>query len=354
MLPPLYAAWIEPVLGVTAPDEPEATCDRCAMQVMPGEPTRPGDVCFTEAKCCTYHPRLDNFLAGRILGDASEEARPAVRWLEQAIASGPGVTPLLVDAPPTYWLMYDNATAAFGRSRTLRCPVFDASSGRCGIWRHRNSVCATWFCKHARGAAGTRFWDAAHQLLEQLERSVAIHCAASLELGDAALALALNGGGRRSGVTGRDLDGAADPAAHRRTWGRWHTREREFFGRCRAIAEALSPAEVLALGGAQAVALGRMARSRLDELRAPELPPGPFRLGTFEVVRSDRAAARVCTYSSYDPLDVPSRLLAALLRFDGRPTEQVVREIAERDGLAIPDALLRTLVDFELLVRADD
>jgi hypothetical protein len=352
MLPPLYAGWLEPVLGA-APEEPEATCDRCAMQAAPGEPVRPGDVRFTEAKCCTYHPRLDNFLAGRILADPDAATRPAARWLEQAIDTAPGVTPLSIDGSPTYWLMYRNATEAFGRSRTLRCPLFDAASGNCGIWRHRGSVCATWFCKYERGAAGTRFWDAVRQLLEQLERSVAIHCAASLDLGDAALALAVcDDGGHR--VTGRDLDGTADLSAGPRVWGRWHSREREFFARCTTIAEALSPAEVLALGGARASALARVAQRRLEELRAPDPAPGPFRLGKFEVIRSDGATARVCAYSSYDPLDVPSRLLAALLRFDGRPTEAVAREIAEQDGLALPAPLLRTLVDFELLVRADE
>jgi hypothetical protein len=154
--------------------------------------------------------------------------------------------------------------------------------------------------------------------------------------------------------TGADLDRRVDRRASRLAWGKWFGREREFYGRCKEIAEALIPAEVMALGGAEATALASLTSRRFAELGNTDLPADPLRVGALEIVHSDGAMVRVCTYSAYDPLDVPVAVFRALMRFDGRLTSEVVNEIAQQDGLAMPPAVLRTLLDHELLVKIED
>src|SRR5437762_124874 len=89
-----------------------------------------------------------------------------------------GVTPLGLGRPPVHLLLYGHgAPRGFGRAKTLRCPHYRADAGgACGIWRHRNAVCATWFCKHVRGGTGQRFWRSLEQLLSIAERELSRYC----------------------------------------------------------------------------------------------------------------------------------------------------------------------------------
>lgn len=58
----------------------------------------------------------------------------------------------------------------------------DEAGGRCGIWKHRKGVCATWFCKHSRGATGRRFWAMLDQLLATVERELTRWCVLGVDL----------------------------------------------------------------------------------------------------------------------------------------------------------------------------
>src|SRR6185295_509928 len=116
--------------------------------------------------------------------------------------------------PPTFVLLYRSATDAFGRSVSMRCPHYLPDTGGCGIWTHRHSVCATWFCKHVRGGVGHRFWTALRGLLEAVERSLVAHCVLALDPGEDALRrfAAPAQAGADARLSGFDLDGVSDPA----------------------------------------------------------------------------------------------------------------------------------------------
>ena len=182
-LPPLYAPWIEEVLGGPVPEESHATCSSCAM--CPPTNAKAVTTSLTEfdpgSKCCTYVPTLPNFLVGMVLDDDSGLTEPGRISIEARIADGAGVTPLGLQADPRYALIYKHAGGeAFGRTAGMRCPHYLPANGRCGIWRHRNAVCATWFCKHERGMVGKQFWDTLRQLLTLAERHLAMWAAAQL------------------------------------------------------------------------------------------------------------------------------------------------------------------------------
>lgn len=314
----------------------------------PDEPRRPGRIWFGRSKCCTYHPQLHNFLAGAVLADDDPGLAPARARLEAAVASRTGVSPLGVLGARSYWVLYEATPEAFGRGEELRCPYYDEASGGCGVWRLRESTCATWFCKHDRGAVGEAFWSAARRLLQCLERAVARHCLVELDLGADALAAVL-----AEGPAGPELGAPADEAAIARAWGRWRGRERELFVACAGIARGLSPAAVLAAGGADARLHAEILRARFRDLVDGAPPRGRLRAGSLEVIDTEPPRCVLVGYRRLDPVEVPQALAAALLRFDGRPTDAVVDEIRRDLGLVLDGPTLRTLADFRLLVPAE-
>jgi hypothetical protein len=335
-------------LGGDIPPESRATCHSCAMLPAPGQV--PGPRHFDAVtKCCTYVPKLANFRVGDILADRDPAAAAGRATLVARIAAGIGVSPLGLARPPAWELVYRHGVTpsdhAFGRTRTLRCPHY-LEDGRCGIWRHREAVCATWFCKHDRGGVGQAFWEALGQLLGVLERALARRCVLALDVGDVALAAVLDEGQPDDGPS---LDGRADAARQQRIWGTWHGREHTFYEACAAHVETLGWDDVWRAGGAEAEAHGQVVRATYDAL-VWEAIPARLRLARLAGVELGPVLARVETYRSYDPLGVPTELLPHLARFDGRPTADVRDELAAA-GVTLPAAMLQQLVDWGVLVR---
>ena len=94
-------------------------------------------------------------------------------------------------------------------------------------------------------------------------------------------------------------------------------------------------------------ALGRVARAAWDALDAPL--PQALRPGMHTVVAVGEDGVLAETYSSMDPIGLPSLLLAVLHHFDGRPTATVLEQLAREQGVALDEAFLRELVDFDVL-----
>jgi Fe-S-cluster containining protein len=317
------------------------------MQAQHGAKRGPSSIYFGAEKCCTYQPRIHNFLAGRILAETDTSMRRAREILEEMITRRSGATPMGVYGPRTYWLHYEAVSAAFGRSSALRCLFFDPSSGDCGIWPHREATCATWFCKHNRGQKGKLFWESLRDLLIAMERALARTLILEMDPGAEALKLAFSQYGEP--YEPEELVGSTSDALHSRHWGSWAGREREFFLECARRADGMALEEVLSLGGVETRALARLVLEQFRALKAPAQPDAPLRLGHFEIIQLLDDHAQISTYSGYDLLEVPRSLLGALVRFDGRPTASVLEEIKQCDGLVISSETLDTLCDFGVL-----
>ena len=354
MLPPLYERWMADVLAGPTPEESAATCDDCAMLPKPGEPEGSRAVQFTDVKCCTYQPLVHNFLAGGVLSDDSADGAAGRAVLEGMIESRNGVTPLGVGGSPAYWLLYGSDPHGFGNSAELLCSFFEKGTGRCGIWRHRDSTCATWFCKHDRGAVGEAYWRELQMWLRTAERAVAWHCALELGLETEALRhLCENTGLETRGRIAPGLDGRANSKNHRRRWGKLEGRERDFYRSCARIADGLDRAQVVALMGAEGKLRTRILHEADVALQAWQPPLVPLRLGRHRPLVAPPGKVRLTTYRDYDPIDVPVAVFAALQHFDGRPTAEVVTEVEAGQGVRLTPGVLRELTDFELLVPAE-
>ncbi|MEZ4450377.1 MAG: hypothetical protein R3B09_12940 [Nannocystaceae bacterium] len=326
-LPALQAGWIRAILGdVDLAVERAATCDTCSMC---GEAAPPGGAFDPTTKCCTYVPALPNFLAGAILAATGPGSLSARLGLRARMADPRALTPHGVDPTPDEKSRYAALVAAdrFGRDASLRCP-HHLPDGGCGIWRHRNATCATWFCRHTRGATGERFWEALGRALTAIELELCHHLAREI-LDD---------------TPATPVD---DPEALPE-WESWRGREEAYYRRAAARVAAMTPADVLAIaepGAAEAIAGLRAAYAAwVDEPAIDRLV-----VGTFREVERRGGEARLLGYSEIDVVHAPAGLVDRLGRFDGRPTAAVADELAQ-EGVEVDPATLRRLVDFGVLV----
>jgi hypothetical protein len=356
-LPPLYARWMNKLLDGPIPSETTATCEHCVMCA--DAPASPASLTFFNpaTKCCTYIPALPNFLVGRVLEDDDPAAAAGRASVERRIDERVGVTPLGLAQPPVHATLYGiGGTATFGHARALRCPHYrEEAGGACGIWRHRNGVCSTWFCKHDRGAVGQHFWHALDQLLAVLERELARWCLVRLDVEPEVLARLLprgsDGRGKKTTLDAAAVDGRVDDETFGGLWGRWRGRERELYRAAASAVAELEWRDVLRIAGGSGEALSRIVASA-HQARRDEAIPERLIVGPLQVLSAGRDHLSVAAYNGLDPLDVPRMLVDLLPAFDGRPTDEVLRDIRATRRVNVEPALVRRLVDFGVLVPA--
>jgi hypothetical protein len=353
--PALYAPMLGAPFDREVAAEAKATCGSCAMlEGSCGVAVRPVDgvrrFFRPDTKCCTFHPRLPNFLAGAILASDDPAAAEGRRRLAERVASGVGATPQWLHPPRAFSLLYDGSRGAFGRAAGLRCPYYDVAGGGCTIWAHRDAVCSTWFCKYVAGEDGRRAWTVAKELVSLVEIQLARR--ALLEVFPEALDAPE---GPRGGPLGpEDVDGEPPPAAERaRRWGPWLGREAELYRRCHDAVRGVSPGELDAILGLDGVVLRRQLAHALDAAAATALP---------RVLRFDPRATvqwlpdgsvALGAYSEHEAVALPGAAYRLLVRFTGdEPTARVRERLRAEDGADLADEVLLELYRQRVLVDA--
>src|SRR5262249_2756287 len=163
--------------------------------------------------------------------------------------------------------------------------------------RHRESTCATWFCKHVRGAVGLRFWQAVHMLLISAEDALARHALLELDLEPSQLALLFprrTQAVEKGGLEQHARDGGVGHEGYRDVWGRWIDKEVEFFERTAAAVDGLRWADVLRLAGPEVALLARVVKHAFDALLDEE-PPKRLRATALHLVPIGGDTRRVWT-----------------------------------------------------------
>ncbi len=360
VLPPLYARWMDAFLQEEIPHETRATCDDCAMCAPPGEEGEEkvgGESIYFSpvTKCCTYQPKLANYLVGRALEDEDFAFSAGRKTLEKRIDDGVGVLPLGLAQSAMFDVLYQNGKDAFGLASALRCPHYlEEAGGRCGVWRHRNSICATWFCKHERGVLGLVFWHRMRDLLVAVEKSLSAWCVLESDLEPACLRALFPGlvnPRATPSLTAADIDQRADPETSARLWGHWRGREREFYRQCATRVTPLAWSDVAKIGGSEVAVPARIAQHAFAAMRSEEVPQR-LTSAAFHVIGAGAEGVRVVGYSGSDPLDLDSAVLEILPFFDGRPTADVLKAIETKLHVRVEEDLVRRLADFEILTAS--
>jgi Fe-S-cluster containining protein len=349
-LPPIYKDLLSPEFDRPVVHETRATCDDCEMCDKGTMPPGVEAVYFRpDTKCCTYHPSLANYLVGAILRDPSPEMAEGKRRIRERIASRIGVVPYCLAPAPKYLLLYNASKAtAFGRSAALRCPYLTEDS-RCSIWRHRESICSTFFCKYDAGEAGVLFWRAFKAYLSHAESSLAVWSTKSIARD------VQQPRWKEDTITVEDLeDRPPDDTTYARTWGSWVGREEEFYIACYNKVRNLSRLEFAKI--VDETVKGRETlsdlRARYASLMTPKLPE---RLALNKKLRRLPVANGVVvttSYNVYDSMVLEKDLFDMLEKFSHDSTVAETRKrLEEEHGIEFTDELLIHLSRHAIVVE---
>lgn len=147
--------------------EPRSDCAACPVSVTAEQLAEQPHMFLREARCCTYHPTLPNWLAGRALRDPN-----AAPWVRARMQDPAGLTPENLTPHARSYV----SAREFGRNVALRCPYWVGGDLACGTWKHRTEVCRTWHCRFSDGDRSRRVWDATRRLMRHVFDRLRDYC----------------------------------------------------------------------------------------------------------------------------------------------------------------------------------
>jgi hypothetical protein len=131
-------------------------------------------------------------------------------------------------------------------------------------------------------------------------------------------------------------------------WGNWAGREDEYYRECGRLVNDLKGDAVIALCGSRTRVQLEIARGAWERLSNTELP-SQLTCGSYQLLGVQEGGLSAITYSSTDPIGLPSPLLPLLHHFDGRPTTEILEELLQEHGVQLEEDLLKKLVDWGIL-----
>lgn len=277
-LPPIFRELLPELDPTLWPPERHADCDNCTLI----SPARGPWAFSRETRCCTAHPPLANYLAGRAL----RRGEPGRSLLLARMEDPDGVCAWGIDPPDWLDARYKaTITEAFGRDVELRCPLYVGGEKTCGIWHDRSAICRTWFCRHEDGLAGAVAWSKIQQTLTDLEVRVAVW---AVEQGDPP-----------------DDEAPADEMA---AW----------YERAAALVDACTRADVEEIASGPDLARRRAEVGKFVQIRRARRRAMPARLIPSVTEMADVDGEVLLTgYSSFDAVRAPKQVFELLSRLDG-------------------------------------
>jgi len=190
-----------------------------------------------DTKCCTFMPQLPNFLIGAVLSDTDSSAAAGKNGLLERIGSRKGIFPHGIYPVKKYSLLYEaGKELGFGKSRALRCPYYLEGKFNCALWKYREAICATWFCKYVGQQAGFEFWDAVKCCVKYIEDKLALHFLVREGLP------ITHPYGDNTNISYEDLDDLPmDEKEYSLRWGKWKGHEEEFYITTFSLFQNLTP-----------------------------------------------------------------------------------------------------------------
>jgi hypothetical protein len=305
-----------------------------------------------DVKCCTYEPHLPNYLVGAVLADPDPALDEGRRRLRARIASRIGTTPQFVAPPRKVNVLMRAARGSqwFGRSEAIVCPYLDREGGKCTVWRHRDAVCSTWFCKYAGGARGYAYWTALRDYMGFTELKLASWAARKIE------PTSIERPGGRYKLSVEDLeDRAPSDAEYARCWGAYVGREEELYVATFEAVRALTREEFRSI-----VDEANDGKKWLDELEAryaalhsTVLPATLVRNPKMRVTPISGAQGGgmiVSTYSRFDPFALDADLYDVLRHFTAEESVEATLAKLAAQGIELQPELLFALYAQGVLV----
>lgn len=343
-LPEVYGSLLPDFFQSEVPQESLSTCNNCAMVCRDKNKdiTQLAMRPFQEdKKCCTYHPSLPSYLVGGALTESSPEG---VKRLKNAITKKIGVTPFGINAPNVYNILYKNQSGGFGNSENLLCPYFLKESGNCSIWKFRESVCSTYFCKYVAGSSGKRFWTDVKKYLQHVEQCLVQYLAKEAGL-DYFLRVVPEFKNQNTQLTAQELDGLP-PMNYNEMWGTWNGKEEEFYKWSFEKVTKMSRNTFDEICGIrQKVLLKNLEVGRTEMIDIPE-----YLKVHKDWLPVEGQVSKIIHYKSIDiQFELPSQVLNAFN--EGKSKSEVLKKLNDKEGFEIEESLLISLFQYGILEK---
>ena len=330
-LPDVYKNSLALELKFSAPGEPRSTCDDCAMCE---GPKNHSPINYKPSiKCCSYFPKIPNYLVGAALAD--ESAPLGKTRINERIRIGHGVSPWGIVPDRRYELFAKNHDGAFGRSDALLCPYYERETGHCGVWRHRNSVCSTYFCKHEAGKVAQDFWMAFKKYLVEVERKLGLFAVLELHPSVAGRSLATwQDTGEKLSPSELDYS-PQSPGQRRQWWGKWDGKVETFYAEAHKLIAALSFTDVESIVGIEGKVRLKQLLGAHKRMTAGELP-ARLKFNPQAVVgKPSEGKIPITTYSKLNPLVVSESEFANLKSENAASCDESFRRRAYQYGVLV-------------------
>ncbi|AKF80665.1 hypothetical protein SAMN05443572_1085 [Myxococcus fulvus] len=356
-LPELYRELLPGFFRQDVPEETKATCSNCAMC----EGSAQGSVEAVDGvsrlfrpdtKCCTYFPRLPNYLVGALLSDERPELSEGRSRMEARIAARIGVTPQWVKPPAKFNFLYKNGTQFFGRAASLRCPYYAQQSGGCTIWPYREAVCSTFFCKYVAGADGRRFYMSLKTYLTLTEIQLSRWTTLQL-LPDYILSGKDRPELHPSPLAVEDLDDAPPPArAYADLWKGYVGLEVDYYRECHRLVRGLDAAGLDKLLGLDGLIELKGLEAHLGTAVSSQLPRTLKFNADATVQWMPDGSVALGAYSDFDAVALPGEAYGLLVEFTGRQSVEAVRHhLREHKQADLSEDVLLELYRHRILVE---
>jgi hypothetical protein len=237
-LPEFYHPFLPDFFEEEIPAESFTDCANCPMicsnrEELGTDASRPFG---PDTKCCTFTPYIPNYLAGALLSDSDSSLTEGKNRLREIIKCRKGIFPHGVYPTKKYSILYEHGKMhGFGKSIALKCPYFIPGKYNCSVWKYREAICSTWFCKHIAQNPGADFWEKMAETFRYVEESLSVFVLQQEFLDTS------NPYGDDKNISHEDLDDLP-PNVHEYTvrWGKWANREEEFYKHAYESVRALS------------------------------------------------------------------------------------------------------------------
>lgn len=235
-VPAFYHKFLPSIFDEEIPDESFAKCVKCPMIAdsraeLDNEIAKPF---APDSKCCTFTPRLPNYFVGAFLLD--ESVVTGGNLLRDKIKSKLGVYPHGLYPDKKYSLLYElGRKEGFGRSILLKCPYYLQGDYNCSLWKYRESICATWFCKYLAGEAGRTFWYGMRDIFSFMQSKLLTYVLEEMGLDTK------DPHGDDSNLSCEDLDSVPmKDSNYKKLWKHWEGKEEEFYTKSYRMISELS------------------------------------------------------------------------------------------------------------------
>jgi hypothetical protein len=349
-VPDFYHRLLPSFFEKEIPAEVFASCGNCPMtastrEEMDLEISRPFS---PESKCCTFVPRIPNYFAGAVFTDP--ESKTGRDLLRNRINDRRGIFPHGIYPDKKYRLLYEfGRNKGFGKSTLLKCPYYLEGKFNCSLWKYRESICATWFCKYLGGEAGRAFWYEMRDFFKLIQEKLMDYAIRELGL------TIISPFGDDEQLSVEDLDDLPmNPMEYRRRWQQWEGREEEFYIRSFEIISRIQVEDFnLILAPEYGEQLKTLEEKYLQMVTIPDILlvnpeysfevaiPGKYRIRLSSILdRNDTAI----TYA----FDVPESVIDSFR--DGKKTDYVLDELSGKRGIQLGKDLIIALFQHGVLI----